>query len=335
MAEGKVTAESEVTSEDSVEEKARYVLHGGQAFCPCGSRVSRLQVPKCHGTYMYDMPLMVDKDNNPEENIQPFGYCYSQENEDRQKKAEEIMKAVEDKTSDLLGKAMDALNSAADAVGDAIAWLTGNKEEEVTPDKKEEYAQILMENIVIQCNPTFETCWQNASEDLSIKGDKALTTQSSIVCTKGKCEIFIVDDGQENAMSEQNNKQDLSNWKEGDPLPEPTMANLQQMEEAGLTDTDAYKAMKETIDILEDMNTQKLSCISEDEEECKKNVADWEKRKQEITDQYKSGKKITNGGNSKNEEEIEKKVKSKSKEKDIYYQGKLMSAEEYEKAIKK
>ncbi len=205
MAEGKMTAETEITSEESVEENARYVLHGGLAICECGSRESHLRVPKCHGTYMHDMPIMVDTDTTAIENIQPFGYCTCMENPDRQDAIDAIMQDVEDQTHDLLDTAMDCVNAVGGFFSKAINFLTGNEGKE-KKEEKDEYAEMLTESVMITCNPEkFSVIWDDASEDLIINGKRAMTTKCTIICEKCNKQISIIDDGQENAVHEQNN----------------------------------------------------------------------------------------------------------------------------------
>ncbi|MBQ3783179.1 MAG: DUF4280 domain-containing protein [Lachnospiraceae bacterium] len=276
MAEGKITAEAKV-EEEGLEQQASYVLHGGKAYCQWGSRESRLQVPKCHGTYIHDMPMMVHTDVVVKENIQPFGYCYCMENPDRAAKVQEILDAVEEETHDLLDAAMDGVN----AIGDFL--FGGDDEEEVS----EEEMTLLEQNVTIMCKPgSFKVQWDDASEDLYINGEKALTNHCTIVCTKCGGLVSISDDGQENAAFEQQSKQDMSEWKEGDPIPEASQANLQQLKEMGKEDSELYQKMEEQIEEREDLNKRLQYYRNKDQGTYNELL----QQKQASESNYKSGK---------------------------------------------
>ena len=173
MAEGKMTAESDITQSSSVDQKASYVLHGGKAYCQWGTRESRLQVPKCHGTYVHDMPMMTYKDTVVEKNIQPFGYCTCMNNPDRAKKVEEILNTVEEETHDLLDTAMDGLNALCDTAGNigssVVNYFTGgdDEEEEESEETADEERTLLEQSVTIVCDPgAFSVIWEDSSEDL-------------------------------------------------------------------------------------------------------------------------------------------------------------------------
>lgn len=336
MAEGAKTAESQITKEDSVEQTARYVLHGGYAYCEYGSRASRLQVPKCHGTYMHDMPIMVDTDTMVNTNIQPFGYCYCMENPDRQAAVDAIMKEVEDETHDLLDMVMDGVNTIGKGVSSAVSsvksFFCGKDEsEEETKSEDEQYAEMLMNSVMIPCDPrSFSFRWNDSSEDLIIQGRHALTTNCTITCSWCGKTIHIADDGQENAAYEQNNKADLSNWKEGDPMPEPTAGNLQALKDMGKEDTELYKNMEQALNTMNDLDQKQLYCQSEEE------YKELEKTREEAKEKYKNKDSYIDASNPDNAEAIQEKVDNpQSGNKDIYYNGKFYDSTGYKEQKEK
>lgn len=336
MAEGAKTAESQITKEDSVEQNARYVLHGGYAYCECGSRASRLQVPYCHGTYMHDMPIMVDTDTLANTNIQPFGYCYCMENPDRQAAIDEIMKQVEEETHDLLDTVMDGVNAVGKGISGffskAKSFFCGEEEEgEEKKSEEDEYAEMLRNSVMVPCDPrAFSFRWNGASEDLIIQGRHALTTNCTITCAWCGKTIYIADDGQENAAYEQNNKQDLSNWKEGDPMPEPTAGNLQALKAMGKEDTELYKNMEQALKTMNDLDQRKLYCQSEEEYKA------LEKTREQVKEKYKNKDSYMDASDPDNAEAIQKRVDNPgSGDKDIYYNGKFYDSEGYKKKKEK
>lgn len=269
MADGKVTAKAEAEIEENVVEQDVYVLHGGLAACQYGSRTSRLRVPKCHGTYMHDMPLMTYKDTKVNDNVQPFGFCQCPDNPERQLIAQDIMKKVEDQSHDILDSIMD--------------FFAGEPEKE-----SDEYSDVLMENIIVPCHPeAFSYVWNDASDDLYINEEKALITKCTCLCRQCGARIFIVDDGQNNAAFEQQSKTDLSDWKEGDPIPDASETNLKQLEDLGQTDSELYKNMKEQIEKRNALDNEIRFCDPENEEERTK----LEKQREDLENAYKSGKK--------------------------------------------
>lgn len=194
------------------------------------------------------MPIMTFLDREVNVNIQPFGFCQCMDNPDRAIIAKQIMDQVEEDSHDILDSIMD--------------FFMGSAEPET-----DEYADCLMEKILVPCSPdVFSFVWSDASEDLYINGEKALTTKCSCICRKCAGLVKIADDGQENAAFEQQSKTDLSNWKEGDPIPEASASNLQQLEQLGKTDTDLYNNMKEHIEKREELDMQIRCCDSDDED---------------------------------------------------------------------
>jgi hypothetical protein len=52
-----------------------YVVRGAQVKCDQGSCPSRLNLPKGHGVYVNDKPVMIDTDCQAGVNVMPFGNC--------------------------------------------------------------------------------------------------------------------------------------------------------------------------------------------------------------------------------------------------------------------
>lgn len=138
------------------------------------------------------------------------------------------------------------------------------------------------------CHPeAFSYVWNDASDDLYINEEKALITKCTCLCRQCGATIFIVDDGQNNAAFEQQSKTDLSNWKEGDPIPDASETNLKQLEDLGKTDSELYKNMKEQIEKRNALDDEIRFCDPENEEERTK----LEKQREDLENAYKSGKK--------------------------------------------
>ncbi|RDY32219.1 DUF4280 domain-containing protein [Lachnotalea glycerini] len=56
---------------------AEYLVRGALLSCQCGSHPRRLNLPKCHGIYYGEHPMMGEMDCIIEENISYFGVCSS------------------------------------------------------------------------------------------------------------------------------------------------------------------------------------------------------------------------------------------------------------------
>lgn len=198
---------------EEMEQQASYVVHGAYAYCSMGARPARLVVPACHGTYMHDMPIMTIHDCVPKENVQIFGCCSSMENPDRDAEAARIQENVK-KSGDLMNLVMDVFTTG---IGGLIKKKKGNDLDEIK------------QQVMILCNPILAPSWQNGSRKLLIQGVPALNSTCTLECLKGGGTITIIDDGQENAASEQQSRVDFNKWSEGDPLPEPTQSNLEAL----------------------------------------------------------------------------------------------------------
>lgn len=53
----------------------KYVVRGALVACDKGSSPSRLNLPKSHGAYFKDCPVLIDTDRVPGVNVMPFGAC--------------------------------------------------------------------------------------------------------------------------------------------------------------------------------------------------------------------------------------------------------------------
>lgn len=230
--------EAEVeSSEESLEPYHSYVLHGAQAYCEYGSRLARLTLPKCHGSYIHDMPVMTTEDCKAYENIKVFGFCSSLNNPDRLNAVKDVMEIVE-KDENMLDVIMDAgnalgkgINNLANKVAGIFGCGSGEKKKAYDPYAG--YGKDVVENVLVQCKPLFFPLdnWSGGTDKLMINGKQALNSNCIMVCTKCGGEIRIADDGQENAISEQHSVTDFENWKEGDPMPEPTARNMEALNE--------------------------------------------------------------------------------------------------------
>jgi hypothetical protein len=231
MAAQGTSVKSEVTSqEESLEKQYSYVLHGAKTYCEYGSRTARVVVKECHGTYVHDMPVLTEEDCEAKTEIQIFGYCTCETNPDRIAKMEEILANVK-KEDNLLDGIMDGVN----AVGKAVKGLFGKvmsvfgKEEKKEEPEEPEFAEDLKQNVVVMCDPQFAINgkWIGGTDKLLLKGVPVLNSGCTITCIKCGGNIGLVDDGQENAISEQQGAVDFNEWEEGDGLPNLTERNIE------------------------------------------------------------------------------------------------------------
>lgn len=225
---------SEVTSqEESLSKQYSYVLHGAKTYCQYGSRTARIVVPECHGTYVHDMPVLTVEDCAAKTEIQIFGYCSCETNPDRIAKMEEILADVKEEDN-LLDGIMNGLGAAKKAVTglfDSVMSVFGKEEKKEEPEEPE-FAEDLKQNVLVMCNPIFAVndTWLGGTDKLLIKGVPALNSGCTITCIKCGGSINFADDGQENAVSEQQGAVDFNEWEEGDGLPNLTQRNLEGLE---------------------------------------------------------------------------------------------------------
>ncbi|BCJ92611.1 hypothetical protein acsn021_01800 [Anaerocolumna cellulosilytica] len=57
------------------EEEESYLVRGAMLYCNCGSHPRRLNLPKCHGVYVLNHPVIREDDCEPGKNISYFGVC--------------------------------------------------------------------------------------------------------------------------------------------------------------------------------------------------------------------------------------------------------------------
>ena len=226
------TYEAQGTVESTAENTTpqySYVVHGAEAYCPCGSRPGRLTIPTCHGTYMHDMPIMTVYDSKEDTNIKCFGFCSSISNPDRLTEVEKVMDKVE-KSKNLLDGIMDGLSF----LGNAIASAFGFGDEPDPNDPYHGYGEDVYKSVLVCCEPMFATMrkWDGGTDRLRINGANALNSNCTIVCLKDAENgiIHIMNDGQENAAMEQAGAADMASWKPGDSYPQPTQGNMEALE---------------------------------------------------------------------------------------------------------
>ena len=53
----------------------KYVVRGAQVKCNKGSSSTNLNLPKSHGVYINDKPVLNDSDRAAGTNVMPFGRC--------------------------------------------------------------------------------------------------------------------------------------------------------------------------------------------------------------------------------------------------------------------
>lgn len=234
------------SSEESLTQSYSYVLHGASAYCECGSRLARLTLPNCHGTYMHDMPVMTVEDCEAKTNVKAFGFCSSLTNPDRLKAVQKVMEIVEG-DKNILDGVMDGISAVGKgitSIGKKVAGVFGY-EEDTTQDPYHGYGKDVYESVTVLCNPEFAIgdSWSGGTDRLQINGVNALNINCTLVCLKSdKGPIHLADDGQENAATEQHGSADMANWKQGDPIPDATQGNLEKLNE----NIEELKAQKET-----------------------------------------------------------------------------------------
>jgi len=256
------------SSEESMVPSYSYVLHGAQAYCESGSRPGRITIPKCHGTYLHDMPIMTIEDSEAQVNIKAFGFCMAMDNPDRLAKVREVMDKVEE-DQNLLDKMMNGLSGIKKAVESVFGFG-----EDKSKDPYHGYSPDVFENVTVPCRPKFAIgdVWQEGSDRLKINGVNALTSKCWIHCVKSeeKGKIQLVDDGQDNATSEQRGAADMASWKKGDPIPEANQGNLERLEEniaeleeqLKTANTGEYHRLKAEIDSKIELRDQMSSTLS-------------------------------------------------------------------------
>ncbi|MCL1924629.1 MAG: DUF4280 domain-containing protein [Defluviitaleaceae bacterium] len=67
--------EHDFGEEDELFIQEEYLVRGADLFCTYGSHTRKLNLPKCHGVYITDAPVIHELDCVPIENISSFGVC--------------------------------------------------------------------------------------------------------------------------------------------------------------------------------------------------------------------------------------------------------------------
>ncbi len=139
-----------------------YVVRGAKIYCTCGSHVRKLDMPVSHGSYIRDKAMMNQTDCKVgiEQNIPPFGACFS-ENKD----------GIDIQIHDATG----------------LVPYTDENGNPVEP-------QLPIEGKL--CEPKLPAQWQGAQEDTLVDGQPALKADCSITCSYGGT-IAFMDSGQE------------------------------------------------------------------------------------------------------------------------------------------
>lgn len=141
------------------QEQQEYLVRGAMMRCSCGSHYRRLNLPKCHGVYTNDRPMMNDNDSLPGDhlNVSTFGVCSSGANKSG-------------------GNVLLKKDAKRDVYGKKIEDQEGNVKG--TP-----------------CSPIVVSNWLSAHESIEVGDGKAITPQSFLVC-KYEGIIEVVDSGQ-------------------------------------------------------------------------------------------------------------------------------------------
>lgn len=146
--------------EEFEENQKEYLIRGAMMKCTHGSHYRRLNLPKSHGVYTKDRPLMNETDSleGDEHNIPTFGICDSCNN-----KTGNSVLLKKDVPRDKYGK----------------------------PTGKPSPGEIRG----IPCSPVIISNWMCPNEASFVEGSKAITVQSFLVC-KYEGIIEVVDSGQ-------------------------------------------------------------------------------------------------------------------------------------------
>lgn len=144
---------------------AYYVVRGAKIYCDHGTHIRRLDMPVAHGSYIRDKPMMNEMDCKVglDQNIAPFGACYSETNENPK------IEIAEANMEDLMPA----------AVQEDGTWV--------------------MPELPLKgklCKPVLSSRWQETFEETRVDGKPALTVNSLITCSCGGV-IQFMDNGQE------------------------------------------------------------------------------------------------------------------------------------------
>lgn len=160
--------------------KDTYVVHCAQLTCTQGMRASMLVLQNTHGVFLKQFPVLTVKDCIANSNIITFGGCYSMENPDTQKQAEEIKKEVENKCPD----------NFLDKIGNF--FCSKKKKEKESEEQVEECYRVLGKCQLALC---VGQEWDYGKEGVEIDGAKPLLGGAKLYCAYGG-EIEIITSGQ-------------------------------------------------------------------------------------------------------------------------------------------
>lgn len=142
-----------------------YIVRGARIYCDMGTHIRRLDMPASHGSYIKDKPMMHEKDCKIglDQNIPPFGACYSESNE-----------------------------------GPNIEIAVANPEDLLPAEVMEDGAWIPPEMPLKGklCTPVLPDQWWDTHEETLVDGEHALTVASFITCSSCGGTIQFLDNGQ-------------------------------------------------------------------------------------------------------------------------------------------
>lgn len=161
-----------------------YVVHGAFATCTMGMRFSCIALEQTHGVFLRMQPQMTVKDCIGNCNVLHFGGCFSMENPDTQREAENVRKAVEEQCPDtFLDKAM--------------GFFCSKKK------KKQQEVSAEVPQVVGICTPFIigGQEWDNGKDGVKTDGKSPLLGGAKLHCKYGG-EIEIIHSGQPEAGGE-------------------------------------------------------------------------------------------------------------------------------------
>lgn len=139
-----------------------YVVRGATMYCTCGSHTRKLDMPASHGSYIRDKAMMNKTDCKVgiDQNIPPFGACYSPEK--------------------------DGIDIVIEDAKDLVPFTDeeGNPIEPSLPIEGK------------LCEPKLAEAWSDTQEKTLVDGEPALAVNSTITCSYGGV-IGFMDAGQE------------------------------------------------------------------------------------------------------------------------------------------
>lgn len=139
-----------------------FVVRGATIYCTCGSHIRKLDMPVSHGSFIRDKAMMnkMDCKVGINQNIPPFGACFSQEK--------------------------DGIDIVIEDAKDLVPFT----DEEGNP------IEIPLPIEGKLCEPKLAEAWSDAQEETLVDGEPALAVNSTITCTYGGV-IGFMDAGQE------------------------------------------------------------------------------------------------------------------------------------------